>query len=96
MTQDMLLKDTINLMRHQLFELSKNLEKAARGNQAAAQRVRTGSVKFAKTAKVFRKESLHDEKGKMKKRGKKGARRRHKSPVRVSSSAWKSEFQSSV
>jgi hypothetical protein len=54
----MALKETISAMRQHLAELSENLEKAAEGNRAAAQRVRTGTIKFAKTAKDFRKESV--------------------------------------
>ena len=54
----MVLKDTINTVREQLIEMSHDLEKAAKGNQTAAQRVRTHSIKFAKTAKIFRKESI--------------------------------------
>jgi len=60
----MALKETIGAMRQHLAELVQNLEKAARGNQAAAQRVRTETIKFAKTAKVFRKESVDVEKRK--------------------------------
>lgn len=59
----MTLKDTISSMRQHLAELSHDLEKAADGNRAAAQRVRTGSIKFARTAKAFRKESVDAEKG---------------------------------
>jgi DNA-binding protein H-NS len=59
----MALKETINAMRQHLIELSHDLEKASGGNRAAAQRVRTGSIKFAKISKVFRKESISAEKG---------------------------------
>ncbi|MBS0603404.1 MAG: histone [Verrucomicrobia bacterium] len=59
----MALKDTINQVRQLLIELSHDLEKAAEGNRAAAQRVRTGSIKFAKVSKLFRKESVDAEKG---------------------------------
>jgi hypothetical protein len=55
------LKETISAMRQDLAELAENLEKAAEGNRAAAQRVRTGTIKFAKTAKVYRKESVDAE-----------------------------------
>jgi hypothetical protein len=68
----MALKETISAMRQHLTELSHDLEKATTGNRAAAQRVRTGSIKFAKTAKVYRKESVDAERGgnKAKKGGK--------------------------
>ncbi len=59
----MAFKDTINQVRELLIELSQDLEKAARGNRTAAQRVRTGSIKLTKVAKVFRKESIEAEKG---------------------------------
>jgi hypothetical protein len=65
----MTLKDTINAMRQHLSELSRDLEKAVGGNRAAAQRVRTGTIHFAKIAKVFRKESISAEKGAGKKKG---------------------------
>lgn len=54
----MALKETINQMRQYLIELTQDLEKAADGNRAAAQRVRTGSIHFAKVTKTFRKESV--------------------------------------
>ena len=63
----MAFKDTINAMRQHLIDLSHDLEKAAEGNRAAAQRVRTESIKFARTAKLFRKESVSAEKGGTKK-----------------------------
>jgi hypothetical protein len=59
----MALKDTTNQMRQLLIALSHDLEKAVEGNRAAAQRVRTGSVKLAKVSKTFRKESVAAEKG---------------------------------
>ncbi len=57
------LKETINQVRQILIELTYDLEKAADGNRAAAQRVRTGSIKFAKISKVYRKESIETERG---------------------------------
>lgn len=57
----MALNETIGAMRQHLAELVRDLEKAAGGNRAAAQRVRTESIKFAKTAKIFRKESVDEE-----------------------------------
>jgi len=59
----MALKDTMNKMNAMLCELCGDLEKAAEGNRAASQRVRTGSIKFAKMAKIYRKESIAAEKG---------------------------------
>ena len=57
------LKSTISQLQQLLVELSDDLEKAAGGNRSAAQRVRTGSIEFAKIAKTFRKESISAEKG---------------------------------
>lgn len=54
----MALKDTINKMKNLLDDLSKDLDKATGGNKAASQRVRTGSIKLEKVAKVYRKESV--------------------------------------
>jgi hypothetical protein len=59
---DMGLQETIGSLRQFLSDLSDDLEKASRGNRSAAQRVRTGSIEFAKTAKLFRKESVQEEK----------------------------------
>lgn len=47
-----------------LGSLSKDLEKAKKGNKAAAQRVRTGTILLQKIAKVYRKESVLSEKSK--------------------------------
>ena len=44
------------------FAKDNDLEKADGGNKAAAQRVRTGSIRFEKVAEVFRKESIASEK----------------------------------
>jgi hypothetical protein len=54
----MALKDTANAMMKLLDECAQNLHKCASGNKAAAQRVRTGSIKLEKVAKLFRKESV--------------------------------------
>jgi hypothetical protein len=58
----MSLQDTIKEVRHLLAHLTIDLEKAANGNKAASQRVRTGTVKLEKTAKKYRKESIKAEK----------------------------------
>lgn len=54
----MALKTTVQHLKQQLHEISHDLEKAERGNRAAAQRVRTNTIKFAKVAKQYRKESI--------------------------------------
>lgn len=56
--ETMALKETIQRMKTQLASIVHDLDKAATGNKAAAQRARTNSIKFSKTAKVFRKESV--------------------------------------
>lgn len=65
----MAFKDTVNQLHRLLFNLHRDLEKAEKGNKAAAQRVRTGSIKLEKISKRYRKESILAERsGKMKKR----------------------------
>ena len=58
----MALKDTIHSLKKLISDLDRNLDKSLKGNKAASQRVRTGSIKFAKLAKMFRKESVAVEK----------------------------------
>lgn len=58
----MVLKTTIEHMKKLLLDISHDLEKAQRGNRAAAQRVRICTIKFAKTAKEYRKESVSESK----------------------------------
>ena len=52
------LSDTVKRMRELLAAISIDIEKAANGNKAASQRVRTGSIRLEKVAKVYRKESI--------------------------------------
>lgn len=63
----MAIKDTCKKMTVLLEEIQKDLPKAEGGNKAAAQRVRTNSIKLEKVAKLYRKESVKA--GKAKKRG---------------------------
>jgi len=56
------LNETTKQIRETLANLSVDLEKAASGNKAAAQRVRTGTIKLEKTAKNYRRESINAEK----------------------------------
>lgn len=58
----MALKDTTKHLKELLCNIGQDLEKAENGNKAAAQRVRTGTVKLEKLSKVYRKESVHSEK----------------------------------
>ncbi len=52
------LKENVSAMLDLMHLMCKDLDKTIRGNRAAAQRVRTSSVKFSKLAKDFRKESV--------------------------------------
>jgi hypothetical protein len=80
----MALRETMNQMNHLLAAITKDLAKAGNGNKTAAQRVRIGSIKLGKIAKIFRKESVAAEKsGQLKKKprihkkpGKKSQKRR--------------------
>jgi hypothetical protein len=54
----MVLKDSVSALKDIMHLMCRDLDKTIRGNRAAAQRVRTASVKFAKLAKDFRKESV--------------------------------------
>lgn len=58
----MALKETHKHLRDLLTHITSDLEKAENGNKAAAQRVRTGTVRLEKVAKLFRKESIKNEK----------------------------------
>jgi hypothetical protein len=58
----MALTDTMTQMSHILENLGKDLAKVERGNRAAAQRVRIGTIRFNKISKGFRKESVLAEK----------------------------------
>lgn len=65
----MALADTINHLNQLLHALIKDLGKVTRGNKTAAQRVRTGTIKLERVAKLFRKESVQAEKsGRLKKK----------------------------
>ncbi len=65
----MALIDTMNQMTNLLEGLSRDLVKVQRGNKAAAQRVRIGTIKLTKIGKGFRKESMQAEKsGRLKKK----------------------------
>lgn len=58
----MAFKDTIKHLRDLLSQITHDLEKAEKGNKAASQRVRTGTVRMEKVAKLYRKESIKGEK----------------------------------
>ena len=56
------LQQTVREMEELLENIQTDLTKAKTGNKAASQRVRTQSIKFEKTAKTYRKESIKNEK----------------------------------
>jgi cobalamin biosynthesis Mg chelatase CobN len=58
----MSVKDTYKQLRELLSNVVSDLEKSENGNKAASQRVRTGTVRLEKLAKLFRKESIAFEK----------------------------------
>ena len=58
----MALSTTCKKMSQLLEEISSDLAKAVGGNKAAAQRVRVHTVALEKVAKLYRKESVADEK----------------------------------
>ena len=68
------LKDTVHAIKEQLVSLCEDLEKANNGNRTASQRVRTGTIAFAKIAKLYRKESIVMEKKEAQKERKMRAR----------------------
>ena len=77
----MSLIETMNQLNALLLTVTKDLGKVHRGNKAAAQRVRVGTIHLEKIAKRFRKESVDAEKsGKLRKKPapKKGKKRKKK------------------
>lgn len=58
----MALNSTISNLKNMIEQISHDLTKAESGNKAAAQRVRTTTVRFEKVAKAYRKESIASEK----------------------------------
>lgn len=58
----MALQNTISSLKDLLGKITQDLSKAEGGNKAAAQRVRTMSVRLEKVAKTYRKESISSEK----------------------------------
>lgn len=71
----MALQTTIKQMKGLLSAVTADLDKAENGNKAASQRVRTGTVRLEKLAKLYRKESISAEKkGEAKKPAKKASK----------------------
>ena len=81
-------------MRELLAGISVDLEKAAGGNKAAAQRVRTSTIRLEKTAKQYRKESINAEKQGGFKKAKKSAPKQKAKAASKSKPAPKHKAQS--
>jgi len=58
----MALNETIRNLKNLLCNVSQDIERTENGNKAAAQRVRTGTIRLEKIAKHFRKESIQADK----------------------------------
>lgn len=58
----MALQSTVANLKDMLSQITQDIQKAEGGNKAAAQRVRTMTVKLEKVAKNYRKESIASEK----------------------------------
>ena len=71
------LKETVHHLKHLIATINHDLDKAGKGNKAAAQRVRTNSIRFAKTAKAYRKESISEGRGAKSKTRKKSSHKKH-------------------
>ncbi len=70
----MAFKNTLDDMDRLLHQILKDLDKTAKGNKAAAQRVRKSTIKLEKVGKKFRKESMQAQRnGKLKNLKKKPA-----------------------
>lgn len=84
----MALKDNVKHIRDLLANIQADLEKADKGNKAASQRVRTGTVKLEKIAKQYRKESVANEKKTKGSKPKKAAvKSKAKAPVKAHAKA---------
>lgn len=67
------LESIVKYMQNLLSGITVDLDKSTKGNKAASQRVRTGTVKLEKVAKLYRKESIKSEKGQTKSKAKRKA-----------------------
>lgn len=91
----MAIKDTFKHLKDLLLAITHDLDKAEGGNKAASQRVRTGTVKLEKIAKLYRKESIKSEK--LNKGTKKTAKKAHKAaPKKAAAKAHKAAPKKAV
>lgn len=67
------LDNIVKYMQNLLSGITVDLDKSTKGNKAASQRVRTGTVKLEKVAKLYRKESIKSEKSQTKSKSKRKA-----------------------
>ncbi len=72
----MAIKDTCKSLKSLLDTLQGDLDKAEAGNKAAAQRVRTGTIRLEKAAKLYRKESIKADKNGFMKKAKEQAKKK--------------------
>lgn len=82
----MALKETTKQLKDLLNHIVHDVEKADGGNKAAAQRVRTGTVKLEKVAKRYRKESITSERTTKPKRPAKAAKAKAKAKPKAAKS----------
>ncbi|MBJ7449685.1 MAG: histone [Parachlamydiales bacterium] len=75
----MVLKNTVKSLQALLEAVTHDLQKADHGNKAASQRVRTGTIRLEKVAKMYRKESISEDK---KSKGRKPAKAKAKSAAK--------------
>lgn len=86
----MAFKNTLDDMDHLLHQILKDLDKTAKGNKAAAQRVRKSTIKFEKVGKKFRKESMQAQRnGKLKNLKKKPVKKAKKAVKKATKKAVK-------
>lgn len=83
----MALKDTCKTMKSLLDCIQGDLDKAEAGNKAAAQRVRTCSIKFEKAAKLYRKESIKADKSGAMSKAKSAAKKKPAKVAKTSKAA---------
>lgn len=87
-------RNIIKEMHFLLDNISLDLHKAEHGNKAASQRVRTGTVRLEKIAKMYRKESVHHEKKSSKRSSTKSASSKAKKPAAKTMSRTKAKTTS--
>lgn len=90
----MTLNVIVNDLKSLLEQISIDLEKAIGGNKAAAQRVRTGTIKLEKVSKDYRKKSIEEEK-EVKDKDKKTAKKAAPAPAKKAADTNKKSVKAS-